>query len=885
MDDFASATTLIADRTVGTLDFSNIALTTDVTVSGAKANADSTYTWKASGVTGTADAATVTLAGAAAGADIQLAGDVETVTLNVTADSSLADLVLDAGTEALNITAGADLTVATTFTNASVETLSISGAGDVTLTPSLDASTATVSAASATGALTLTAGNVAAATNPSTVDIADLTINTGSGDDVVDVAAVDAADEVAVNLGAGDDTLNVEDAIANSTTTLAGDVLDGGAGTDILKVTSTVANGVSAATNTVSNFEEITISDTLAANFNAGYIQGDIRTVNLAAGGAGTITMLAGANTVNLQDQLGGTLGLTDTGTATDDSVTIVNEDAAANAFNGKAITSTGFETVNIVTTGTGTATAQSVAAITVTADTGGTATVNFSGTNKVDVDGVITAHAVDFSGLTAQDAGTATADMTGQAFEYVGTTGSGTITGSAGDDVLVGDTGESTNINGGAGDDTITGGSAAETIDGGAGDDTINGGGGADTILGGAGDDEITMGGSAETVDAGDGDDTVIAAGNLLYGSATIGGAGTDILSANAGTSAANGSTVSGFETLTLATAGTTDLDNFANNTFSTVNLLTGSTTAQVVQSVTTQDIVLGAALGSAGGVTITKEDATGSADSQTLTIKSAGAVDSVEEIVVAGVETINLVMDDTDTTAHQNTIDLTVAAATTLNVSGDAGLVITSTGGTVDVSKVVTMDASGVVLGAVTDSGVTYAASYNTSGGVTTITGSNGVDSLTGGALTNDTINGGAGVDTIVYTGGADVLTGGAGNDVFDMDAAGTSSVYVTITDLTAGDTIEIAGIDTGTATWNATAVSLGSAATLANYLDAAAAGNGGTNSIARWFEFGGNTYIVNDNSAGATFVSGTDALIKISGSVDLADSTLATTVLTIA
>ena len=192
--------------------------------------------------------------------------------------------------------------------------------------------------------------------------------------------------------------------------------------------------------------------------------------------------------------------------------------------------------------------------------------------------------------------------------------------------------------------------------------------------------------------------------------------------------------------------------------------------------------------------------------------------------------------------------------------------------------------MDASGLSLAAVTDAGVTYVSDYAQVGGTATITGSNGVDSLTGNAANADVISGGAGADTIVYGGGSDTFTGGAGNDTFDIDALGTSAVHVTIADLTAGDVIDIAGIDTGTATWNATAVTLGASATLANYLDAASAGDGSTNSIARYFQFDGDTYIVNDNTAGATFAA-TDAIIEITGLVDLSDSTLAGTDLTIA
>jgi S-layer protein len=886
MDNFAGATSVTADRTVGGNNIADIALTTALTLSNLSASADQTFTWKAAGVTGTADATTVTLAGVTAGADVELAGAIESVTLNVTAASSLADLVLDAGTTSLTVNAGANLTVATTFTNAEVASLTITGAGDVSL-PTLDASTVTVSAASATGDLTLVAGAVADATNPGTVDIADITINTGSGDDSVSVAGVDTAREIALNTGAGNDVITIGTVLVTSSATLAGDVINGGDGTDTLVGTSAVLDDFTAAITTVSGIEVLRVSDALAGTITPANIQAGLNTVTLAAAAAandlGTISFAAGANVVNIASSNLGTLTLNDTGTATTDSVTINNTATAADDMgDGEALVVGGFETVNIVSTNATGTESQDFGAITITADTGGTATLNLSGTNAVTT-GVITARVVNASGLTAKATGTATFTM--GAAMVGGTTN--TITGSTGDDTLVGDADDTTNIDAGAGNDAITGGSDAETIRGGAGNDTINGGGGADIIFGDAGNDQITLGGTAETVDAGDGDDTVIAAGNLLFGAAKIGGAGADTLSTNAAVSAANGSTVSGFEVLTLATAGTTDLDNFTNNRFTTVNLLAGA--AQTVQSVRTEVIQLGAAL--TGDATITMEDATGTADSVTLKISSAAAVDTTNDVLIAGVETINLVMTDTNTTAHQNTLDLGVNSATTINISGNAGVVF-ATGGNTDIADVVTMDASGVVLSAVTASGVTYAATYNTLGGVTTLTGSNGVDLLTGGAATNDTINGGAGVDTLVYTGGADVLTGGAGNDVFDINADGTSSAFVTIADITAGDTIDLAGISTGTiadvtaANWALAKVTLGSTATLANYLDAAADQDGSTDALIEWFVFGGDTYIVVSNDDGTTgYTSGVDTLIKLTGTLNIAASSVTTEIITIA
>lgn len=887
MANFEDATSLLLERATGAVDVDNLATTDTLTIKDGAATMDSSLTYTAAGVTGTADSATVTLDGVTALADIAFVGAVETMNVNVTSDSSIADLDFDAGTTALNITAGADLTVTNQVTSAEVAALSISGAGDVTLT-ALDASTITVSAGSASGDLTLVTGAAAEATDPSTVDIADITVTLGSGADSLDVSGTADARELSVDLGAGDDTVTLGGSLTSASTTSAGDIIVGGDGTDTISVTSAIGNGQAAYTG-MSGFEAVSFSNALAAAATVANYQAGLNTVTLAAGAnAGTLNLEAGSNTVNIGASLAGQLTVNDTGTATTDALTIANTAAAADDMgDAQDIVIGGFETVNLVTTNTGATEEQNIGAITMTADTGGTTTLNLSGTNAIDA-AVITADVLNASGLTAQAAGTTTFEQT--AALVATATGTATITGSAGDDILVGDTDDTTNIDGGAGDDNITGGADAETISGGDGDDVIAGGGGADTISGGAGGDTITLGGTTESVDAGAGDDSVVAAGNVTFGTTLVGGDGTDSISVSAAVAtAANGSVVSGFETLTLAGNVTQDLDVFGNNTFATVSFGTNTIT---VQSVRSENITITAAL--AADATITMEDATGTADSATITISSAAAVDTTNDILVAGVETINLVMTDTNTTAHQNTVDLGADSATAINLSGSAGAIF-ATGGNTDIADVITMDASGITLGAVTDNGVTYAATYNTVGGVTTLTGSNGVDSLTGGAATSDTLSGGGGIDTLVYTGGSDTLTGGDEVDVYDINALGTSAAHATVTTAAVGETIDLVGIiDGGTvanvtytagANWQAQEVTLGSSATLANYLDAASAGDGNSgDEILTWFEFGGNSYIVMDNTAGATFAA-TDGVVQISGTTVLDDASAAAGVITIA
>lgn len=873
------------DMSTSDVTLTNLADGTSVTVNGngAVTNADTAAGWVADvtaatvNITGGVTAGAITVTGADLLTETYTSSGAANVTGAITSAATTTDVVINASS---NLQA--------TITGTAVDTLTISGAGNVDLNGgTLDATIETVAAGASTGDVDIILGNVAGVADVAGVDVADVTVTTGSGDDDVDMSNVVTAMEMTVSTGAGDDTITIGSALVDAAAdgSRVADSIDGGAGTDILSMVSATANAHAAITS-ISGIEEITISDTLAHSFTTANFQAGITTVNLA-GGTGTLTLDAGANTVNLTDQLaGGALGLTDTGTATTDSVTVVNEDAAADAFNGQAITSTGFETVNIVTTGTGAATAQSVGAIAITADTGGTGTVNISGTNRIDLDGDITADVLNLSGLTAQAAGTATADMTGQ--NLIATAGgTATITGSAGDDVLIGDADDTTNIDGGAGDDDITGGSDAETIAGGAGDDTIAGGGGADTITGGAGDDQITLGGSLESVDAGDGDDTVIAAANLAFGMSVVGGAGDDTLSVTAMAAAATGSVVSGFETLTIAGDVTVDLDNFGNNDFSTVTVGNNTVT---IQSVAGENITLTAAM--SGDTTVTLEDATGNDDAQTITFSSNAAIDFTNDVLVAGVETINIVLDDANDDAdHQNTIHIGADTAHTINLSGDAGAIIGAAGNT-DVADVTNFDASGIVLSAVTANGVTYAATYNTVGGTTEVIGTNGVDSLTGGAATNDTINGGEGVDTLVYTGGTDTFTSGAGNDVIDVNAVGAAAGSLTIADIADGDTIDLVGItangtiaDLNAAAWEALEVTLGAAATLDNYLDAASDGDGSTTEVLEWFQFDGNTYIVMSADNTGDFTAGTDAAIMISGLHDITDASVTNEIITIA
>lgn len=402
--------------------------------------------------------------------------------------------------------------------------------------------------------------------------------------------------------------------------------------------------------------------------------------------------------------------------------------------------------------------------------------------------------------------------------------------------------------------------------------------------VTGGAGVENIMIGATTKVIDLGAGNDVVtVSTTTMGAGGAVKGGEGNDTLVANTNGSAFAGlPAFTGFETLRVAGAAAQGSHNAVGFTALEIGTTNGATTFTNVAA----GVGLTSLAAATGLTTVTLADATGTADTFNLTLKSADAQDlSANGISIAGVETINITNTDTDTTAHTNELKLTADSVKSIVVTGNAGLDLT---GSV-YAKVTNFDASGIT-GAAADAAalaVTYVSGNSTVAENVTIKGGSGNDSLTGSTTANDTIYGGDGADTLVYTGGADVFTGGAGADTFDVNAVGTKTAFLTIADAAKADKIDFVDVSAGTIA-NGTLgakVTLGAAATLDQYLDAAAAGNGGTTALVKWFQFGTDTYVVLDNSAGATFVSGADAVVKLTGIIDLSTSALATEVLTLA
>jgi hypothetical protein len=182
-----------------------------------------------------------------------------------------------------------------------------------------------------------------------------------------------------------------------------------------------------------------------------------------------------------------------------------------------------------------------------------------------------------------------------------------------------------------------------------------------------------------------------------------------------------------------------------------------------------------------------------------------------------------------------------------------------------------------NGLDLGTVKGTNVTVNASafkgnltVTAADGNVTINGGDGRDALTGGAGT-DVINGGAGADTLNGMAGADVYTGGAGRDIFVISDSGTTA-FDTVSDFGLVTTaLTAAQVGTLSAT-NAFGVSIAAATTLGgaatDLLDVADAPTFATassaNNVASASGNAGSTITANISAKGVITLGGGDAAL---------------------
>jgi len=218
------------------------------------------------------------------------------------------------------------------LTLATVKSITATGDAALEITGTHNSAT-TVDASAMTAAFTFATDNVAEATNPSTVDVNDMTVTTGSGADAIDLSGTNALREMSVSLGAGDDSITLDEAGMDKATVVnAGDSFDGGDGTDtvILSAGMTLDADFS---DVVTGFEkiEVNLATTNATTTYANMDELAANTYSVRAGDSANdtnaavvaLTGLATGSDVTLQakDAAGTALLLTDTADA--DGVTV----------------------------------------------------------------------------------------------------------------------------------------------------------------------------------------------------------------------------------------------------------------------------------------------------------------------------------------------------------------------------------------------------------------------------------------------------------------------------------------------------------------------------------------------------------------------------------
>ncbi|NKE47732.1 DUF4347 domain-containing protein [Roseomonas frigidaquae] len=432
-------------------------------------------------------------------------------------------------------------------------------------------------------------------------------------------------------------------------------------------------------------------------------------------------------------------------------------------------------------------------------------------------------------------------------------------ITGSAHDDLLVGDDGANL-LSGGAGNDTLAGGGGADTLQGGAGNDVFLIDAAADhaigeVISGGEGLDAIRfISGTASTLSLGD----VTGVEVVLASDATGDLTGTTALNIDA-TGLAEGVEIAlvgnaGSNVLTGNDNGSSWLLGGAGN-----DTLIGGAAADTLTGGSGADLLTGNGgidwadySGSTAGVSVNLKDqvqALGDAQGDTLSgienvIGSDGndfiRGDAADNDLLGGTGNDSLQgFEGNDTLEGGAGADELIGGAGTDFASYRAALA----GVVVDLT--LTRSAAGDAVGDVFLS-------------IENLEGSTHDDVLVGDGLANALV-GGAGNDTLIGGAGKDILTGGEGADVFAYGAVSDSLATPTdrdlITDWGMGDRIDLSGFDANTVLGGFQSFVYRGATT--NYMDAAA-GEVWT------YVLGGNTYVIAGVDAGAT----RDFQIQITG-----------------
>jgi S-layer protein len=869
--------------TLGTTSTGKTTLTAAATTDVIAVNTGATSTLAISGgnavsatVTGTAGA--VTIDGSAGAVTVSQATEGAITIGNTTAVKGAVSVSSSAqGSAAIGINGGTSVSVASTTV----------GTGGVAGTVTVGAATAPTGAVSVTQTLKGTgalAGGAIAVTGGTTVSVTQIasqaTNNTDTVLGAVTVTGKSTTTEVSV-VGTAVVTKAATSAAVTESNAATFIALAKGASVTVGGLTFVAGKAGTTAAETAAAFASLADGATTGASTKGTY-SGALSGWSTGTVSTATVTFTSATAATNVTDLSQVTTGQTTAG------VTFVKVEGAAAAGKGGIVA--GAVTINDAVTSNTSTTASTISKVTasdyttVAVDSNALNTLSLTrGSGNVTIDNVSSLAsptktlALSLNGVTAgtlADGGvytTLNVTTSGAASTLTNVTAAGvTAMSLSGDKVLTLASAaglaalKTVTISGSAGlsadlSALVTGG----TIDasGTSGANTVTVKSTVATYSGGTGVDTVTThtAGVSKTISLGDGDDSLtIGNGITTLTAAVSGGNGSDQLimqSADADTADADAAFVanlSGFEKLTLSTGGgTVDVQKFGPGNDVTMTATASTTISNVPANPT---VTIAGAQG--GTLTITGADVTGASD--VLNLVQTNAMGGV--VAAAGYETVNLT-----SSVASGVINIANADLKTLNISGTKSTTVTLNAANV---LATTIDASGNS-GGVTITSVSTAAAK--------ITGGSGNDVLTmKSGTTAETLIGNAGNDSLTSNAGLSIMTGGSGFDNFKVVVSANKNVYTTITDFSAGDSLELT--NQGTETFNATALALAPTASFTDYLNLAAIGtSGATNGAISYFYFAGNTYVVEDLSNTASFVDGTDIVVALTGLVDLSNSTL--------
>jgi len=345
-------------------------------------------------------------------------------------------------------TTGAASTVGQLEVDSAMATVNISGDKNLTVTDAIEEAVEIINASTFTGNLKISLADQATAPDAAVagVDVNDISITGGTGNDIIDVSAEDDDVEIFVNAGAGNDKVVYVDTATNvltaATSTNAGDSINGGEGTDIFSVNGDLTADL---TGIVSGFETLEFTgDAAGTNMSTN----KLGITNFLTTGTGIDVVLTGLganSTITSTDATSGDITATIATDTTTDVLNIVMESAGSAA--GSAITLNNYDTLNLSSTKSSTDAATVSSTVTSIAATS-VGTLNISGTQDLTI---TTAGLKAAANVVSTSTGAVTSTYTTSINSYAGGTGVDTL------NLVAGNLAQGKTFAGGTGSDVLS--------------------------------------------------------------------------------------------------------------------------------------------------------------------------------------------------------------------------------------------------------------------------------------------------------------------------------------------------------------------------------------------------------------------------------------------